>query len=158
MFSTLLYSLITPFKFTWNSIAPFTTQTVLGGLKTSPYYVKTVDPPTTLSYWTLQFNGNSLKHFWKWMTELLFTNFTTENAKCSVHITVLIMAEQIVHDTMVGDAEIPCQLYFTGKIYINYINEMTCFWLTCAAPFHVIFTNTCCLILRRPRYPNELWK
>ena len=45
------------------------------------------------------------------MTELLFTNFTTENAECSVdvHITVLIMAEQIVHDAMVaGDAEIPC--------------------------------------------------
>ena len=102
--------LITPFKFTWNSIAPFITQAVLGGLKTSPYYVKTVDPPTTLSYWTLQFNGNSLKHLCKWMTELLFTNFTTENAECSVdvHITVLIMAEQIVHDTMVGDTEIPC--------------------------------------------------
>ena len=42
------------------------------------------------------------------MTELLFTNFTTENAECSVdvYITVLIMAEQIVHDVMVGDAVI----------------------------------------------------
>ena len=101
------------------------------------------------------------------MTELLFTNFTTENAGCSVdvHITVLIMAEQIVHDAMVGDAEIPCNCTcaiarglpsLQEQIYINYINEMTCFWLTCAAPFHVIFTNTCCLILRRPRYPNEL--
>ena len=42
------------------------------------------------------------------MTELLFTNFTTENAECSVdvHITDLIMAEQIVHDVMVGDAVI----------------------------------------------------
>ena len=41
---------------------------------------------------------------------VLFTNFTTENAESSVdvHITVLIMAEQIVHDAMVGDAEIPC--------------------------------------------------
>ena len=46
------------------------------------------------------------------MTELLFTNFTTENAECSVdvHITVLIMAEQIGHDAMVGDAEIPCNV------------------------------------------------
>ena len=117
--------LITPFKFTWNSIAPFITQAVLGGLKTSPYYVKTVDPPTTLSYWTLQFNGNSLKHLCKWMTELLFTNFTTENAECSVdvHITVLIMAEQMTPwlVTQKYHVIVPVRLLAAFRLYRKYI-------------------------------------
>ena len=45
--TSLLYSIAT-FKFPWNSITPFNMQALLCGLNTSPYFVRTINPPSPL--------------------------------------------------------------------------------------------------------------
>ena len=102
------------------------------------------------------------KRFRKCMALNCWEQTSPHNAECSVdvHMTVLIMAEQIIHVAMAGEAIITLVVVRLLPVFHLYILVIliACFWFTCTAPFHVIFTNTCRLILQWPIYPYELWK